>query len=45
MGEARGFAGAVHGLGPEQRAALLVALGEQALPVCQAFGWDPPPGP
>jgi hypothetical protein len=45
MGEVRGFAAAVQDLDPEQRAALLVALGEQALPVCQAFGWDPPQGP
>jgi len=45
MGEVRGFAAAVQGLDPEQRAALLVALGEQAQPVCQAFGWDPPQGP
>jgi len=45
MDEVRGFAAAVQGLDPEQRAALLAALGEQALPVCQAFGWDPPQGP
>ncbi|MFO1419579.1 MAG: hypothetical protein U1F59_01205 [Candidatus Competibacteraceae bacterium] len=34
------FAGAVHGLNPEQRAALLEALGENAEVVKQAFGWE-----
>ncbi|MFO1419572.1 MAG: SAM domain-containing protein [Candidatus Competibacteraceae bacterium] len=33
------FAGAVHGLNPDQRAALLAALGEKAEAVKQAFGW------
>jgi len=38
MGEVRGFADAVQGLDPEQRAALIVALGEQAPPVWPSAG-------
>ncbi|MDG4559031.1 MAG: tetratricopeptide repeat protein, partial [Candidatus Contendobacter sp.] len=34
------FAGAVHGLNPDQRAALLEALGENAEAVKRAFGWE-----
>ncbi|MDG4558148.1 MAG: hypothetical protein P9F19_12290 [Candidatus Contendobacter sp.] len=34
------FAGAVHGLNPDQRAALLEALGGNAEVVKQAFGWE-----
>ena len=34
------FAGTVQGLNPDQRAALLAALGENAEVVKQAFGWE-----